>query len=141
MIFYYKITIQELSKNGKNHKWGRHFCLACSRFMWGHGYVQRYFSELANGVFVKRYRCPDCNAVVTVRPVDYWQGFRSSIKTMYGALKSKLSGLWPADCPRQRGGHWLRRFSRYAQMEVQISLTSFLDACFIKQIRFLPDGN
>lgn len=139
MILPYKITLEELSKIEKNYNWPKHPCESCHRNMWGHGYVARYFTAILNSVYLKRYRCPGCSAVVVVRPEGYWSRIRSSVFTIYQALQSKLSlGQWPSLVPRQRGGHWLNRFVRFARMETEFSLVSFLDHCYRKRIRFFP---
>ncbi len=139
MILPYKITLEKLSKIEKNYKWPKHFCEKCRRNMWGHGYVARYFTAILNSVFLKRYRCPGCRVVVVFRPEGHWPRIRSSISIIYGALQSKLSrGHWPSWVPRQRGGHWLNRFVRFARMETKTSLGSFLDHCYLKEIRFFP---
>jgi hypothetical protein len=139
MILPYKITLEELSKAGKDFKWPNHHCGACQRNMWGHGYVARYFTAILNVVYLKRYRCPGCGVVMTIRPEGYWPHIRSSIFAAYEALKSKLRhGRWPPLFPRQRGWHWLKRMVLFAQMEAVKNLTSFLDYCYLKQIRFLP---
>ncbi|MBI4404826.1 MAG: hypothetical protein HY537_11725 [Deltaproteobacteria bacterium] len=131
-----KITIEELSKKGKTYKWEKHHCDKCQRDMWGHGFVMRYFAEALDGVYLKRYRCPDCSTVVTTRPETHWNSIRSAILTIYRALKSKLTGLWPPGFPRQRGLHWLKRFIDLAKMENQNNLSWFLTFCFAKQLRF-----
>ena len=136
MIFFTKITIEELSKNGKDHKWGKYFCDKCQRNMWGHGFVMRYFAEASGEIYLKRYRCPDCSTVVTTRPETHWKSIRSSIQAIYEALKSKLAGFWPLGFPRHRGQHWLKSFVNLAKMENQENLPSFLSYCFQKQIRF-----
>jgi len=137
MILPNKITISELSKNGKAHKWDKCHCQDCHRDMWGHGYVGRYFAATAGLVYLKRYRCPDCLVVVTVRPEGYWPRIRSSILTIFESLKAKLEyGLWPVGFPRQRGGHWLKRFVGFARMEMQTCLSPFLSQCFSKQLFF-----
>jgi hypothetical protein len=139
MILSYKITLGELSKFGKDYKWEQHFCEACARPMWGHGYVSRYFAVLLNSVFLKRYRCPQCKMVVTVRPSGYWPFVRSEIPNIYETLKCRLcTGRWPDQFPRQRGGHWLLKLVRFSQMELQSNLIAFLEHCFRKQIQFLP---
>lgn len=138
MIIFVKITIEELSRNGKKHKWERSFCDSCQRNRWGHGFVRRYFSEVFSEIYLKRYRCPGCVQVLTTRPVGYWLHLRSSILTIYEALKSKLKGLWPPGFPRQRGGHWLRRFVELSKIEMQGSLLLFLENCFAKQVHFFP---
>ena len=80
MILPIKITISELSKNGKAYKWDKCDCQDCHRDMWGHGYVARYFSSITTEIYLKRYRCPSCLTVVTVRPAGYWPRIRSSIR-------------------------------------------------------------
>ena len=139
MILHYKITFDELSKVGKNYKWPINFCECCNRNMWGHGYVARYFAVLLDSVFLKRYRCPGCRTVVVIRPEGYWPWLRSSILMIHEALMLKLSsGRWPTNCTRQRGGHWLKRFVQFAQMEMKADLCEFLNHCYHKQIPFLP---
>lgn len=136
MILSIKITIEELSKKGKTHKWEKHQCDKCQRNMWGHGFIMRYFAEAYEGIYLKRYRCPDCSTVVTTRPETYWKGIRSAIQTIYKVLKSKFAGFWPPGFPRQRGLHWLKRFVELAKMENQDNLPSFLSQCVMKQIHF-----
>jgi len=137
MIFYTKITLRKISEEGKNHKWGTCICIKCNRKMWGHGFVTRYFSVILNSIYVKRYRCPDCRSVVSTRPEGHWPHIRSSIVFIYHALHSRIStGQWPPDIPRQRRGHWLRRFSIKARMFTQTNLVSFLDRCFEKELHF-----
>src|ERR1700678_4309573 len=107
MISYRKITLEELAKNGKNHKWDEFHCDKCERNMWGHGFVSRYFSSLSESVFLKRYRCPKCWVVVTMRPEGYWPRIRSSIVSIFKNLIFRIKECyWPPGFPRQRGGHW-----------------------------------
>jgi hypothetical protein len=136
MILSVKITIEELSKKGKGHKWDKNHCAKCERNMWGHGFVARYFAEVADAIYLKRYRCPACSIVVTTRPQTHWKSIQSAIVTIYSALKTRLSGFWAPGFPRQRGLHWLQRFGAFAKMENQQSLPLFLEHCFAKQIHF-----
>ena len=137
MILSRKINIGLLTEQGKNFKWEKHFCEGCHEFMWGHGFVLRYFSDIPGGVYLKRYRCSGCGTVAQVRPESYWQSLRSSVKNIYSALKTKIAtGFWPPEMPRQRAGHWLRRFSLKARMDAQTGLDQFLDFCFDKQLSF-----
>lgn len=137
MILQTKITVEELSRNGKDHNWEKYFCNNCNRFMWGHGFTGRYFASVLAVVFLKRYRCPGCSVVVTTRPGDHWQKIRSSITIIYQVLGSRIrDGSWPYSFPRQRGGHWLRRFSLNARMFGQNNLIAFLNFCFHKQLHF-----
>ncbi len=139
MIFNYKITVEELSKSGKNHKWERHFCNKCSRFMWGHGFVTRYFQSIDGCVYLKRYRCPKCTTVATTRPDGHWPMIRSSIRAIFSILLTRISsGTWPISFSRQRGGHWLRRFVNHAKMSGETNLETFLSFSYQKSLRFFP---
>ena len=139
MISYRKITLEELSKNGKNYKWDKFHCDKCERNMWGHGFVGRYFSSISEAIFLKRYRCPNCSTVVTIRPEGYWPYIRSSIDLIFQALRSRIrDGFWLVGFSRQRGGHWLGRFTDHAKMSCENNLLFFLQFCFEKGIRFFP---
>ncbi|MFQ6069924.1 MAG: hypothetical protein ACE5LC_05290 [Candidatus Aminicenantales bacterium] len=37
---------------------------------------------------MKRYQCPDCSAVHTVRPQGYYRGFQYSVLTILGSFLS-----------------------------------------------------
>jgi hypothetical protein len=105
--------------------------------MWGHGYASRYFFNIAQQIFVKRYRCPCCRAVVTARPEEFLPYVRTPADIVHKTLQTKIStGLWPSDCPRQRGGHWLRQFITYTKMSCETNLLLFLNYCFEKNINF-----
>jgi hypothetical protein len=137
MISYRKITLEELAKNGKNHKWDKFHCDKCERPMWGHGFVGRYFSLLSEIVFLKRYRCPKCSVVVTIRPEGYWPYIRSSIVLIFNNLSFRIKECcWPPGFPRQRGGHWLGRLVSKAKMWGESNLFLFLRRCFEKELHF-----
>ena len=126
MILNHKISLDKISRIGKDYKWPKQQCEKCHQNMWGHGYVLRYFALILSAVYLKRYRCPCCCRVVTIRPEGYWPGIRSSIFTIYEALREKLcTGRWPFSIPRQRGGHWLKRFVNFARMEIVTNLSSY----------------
>ncbi len=136
MILFTKITLKTLSTEGKNHKWPPCRCEKCDRNMWGHGFVHRYFEGFTQ-IFMKRYRCPECKTVVTIRPEGFRHYVRGPIKTIYHSLRTRIaSGSWPPETPRQRGGHWLCRFVVHAKMLCETDLLSFLDRCFEKQVSF-----
>ncbi len=137
MILFNKITIESLAHLAKEYKWETLRC-ACGRSMWGHGYVLRYFSDMNEGLYFKRYRCPDCRTVITTRPDSYWSYLRSSIKTMYEVLMVRLrTHFWPRGFPRQRGGYWLRNLVQAAKMDNKTDLSEHLKMCFEKGLNFL----
>lgn len=137
MILMYKITVQEISKNGKNHKWPKYYCDKCKRNMWGHGFVKRYFSATPEFIFLKRHRCPECGQVVTTRPEGHLPSIQTSLLTIYQTLKNKISsGHWPTGFPRQRGGHWLKKIVLKAKMSCEQNLLIFLENCYRKKDSF-----
>lgn len=139
MILFVKITPILLLEAGKNHKWENCYCHKCKRNMWGHGFTSRYFSEIEKATFVKRYRCPTCSTVVTTRPETYWKFLRSSLGLIFQTLIQKISeNFWPPGVSRQRGGHWLRRFSELARMENQNDLLTFVQICQSKNLFPFP---
>jgi hypothetical protein len=139
MILSRKICLKELSEQGRDFNWGQHDCEKCHRPMWGHGFVTRYFAELVCGVLIKRFRCPGCHVVVTIRPEGYVARLRSSIETMVAALRHRLAtGIWGLGLSRQRCGHWLRRFVKKVRMDWGdgADLTAVLEFCYEKGLSF-----
>lgn len=87
--------------------------------MWGHGYVQRYFEDDAGKlllVWVKRWRCPACGAVYTMRPSRYWRRFLAPVKMILTSLVGKLcDGRWLPGLSRQRQQYWWRGLQSQSQ--------------------------
>lgn len=83
-------------------------CPRCGgRRLWGHGYVQRYFDGVAEPLWMKRWRCPDCGAVHTCRPASHWRRFLAPIAVILASLAAKLEGFrWPSSENRQRQQYW-----------------------------------
>ena len=139
MILSRKICFKELSEQGRDFNWGNHDCEKCRRSMWGHGFVARYFSEFHSVLFLKRYRCPCCRRVVTLRPEGYWPRLRSSVQSIYWALSTRFrTGSWGPETSRQRAGHWLRRFVQKVRMDWgdASDLKAALEFCYQKQLSF-----
>jgi hypothetical protein len=139
MILSRKICFASLSSLGKAFVWEPHDCESCRRPMWGHGFVSRYFTEIAASLYLKRFRCPGCGTVATVRPEGYWPRVRSAIATIYAVLNFRVnSGLWPEGSARQRCGHWLRRFGRKVRMDFgpNADFAETLEFCFAKDLGF-----
>lgn len=106
-------SLAELMSQGKLSPWPRpEWCPRCgSARLWGHGFVLRYFDGCVDAVPMKRWRCPDCRAVHTCRPVDYWRRFLACMNTIIESLTAKLAGhQWRCDISRQRQQYWFRGF-------------------------------
>ena len=60
---------------------------------------------------MKRYRCPDCGAVHTLRPDEFRQGFGYSSTEILSSLKNKIvNHKWNKSVPRQNQQYWFRGF-------------------------------
>ena len=111
------VSLGDLASQGKNFNWNRPQCDCGCQKVWGHGFVRRFFAGLAEAVFLKRYRCPWCGKVFTLLPLGYGRRLQTAISVVYDSIESRIAGLkWPEGLPRQRGGHWLRRFIRVCRM-------------------------
>ncbi len=77
--------------------------------------------------------------MATLRPEGYFPRVRSSIRSIYTALLSRLTaGAWGSGTSRQRAGHWLRKFVLRSRMDFgdRSDLKSVLAHCFDKQLSF-----
>lgn len=103
--------LTEVASQGKNFKWNRPSCPCGSKKVWGHGFVARYFDGFPAIVYLKRYRCPSCRTVYTMLPKGFVKYASSSVTSIWATLRHRLTHyFWPKKVPRQRAGHWLRRF-------------------------------
>lgn len=102
--------IQELEKRFPwKHPGGCPFC-GSSR-LWGHGFVLRNFFGFATGLWLKRWRCPDCGAVHTCRPAAYLPGMQYPVNIQRKSIETKLEGKpFLKSIPRQSQQHWWRTF-------------------------------
>jgi len=98
--------MEKLQVLGKEFPWEKpKYCPVCgSRRLWGHGFVIRYFQDIATGLWIKRYRCPDCHAVHTLRPFDYSPGFQYPWPIIQHSIYLKSKGF-----------RFLQRVSRQCQ--------------------------
>jgi hypothetical protein len=111
LILYLSVDFTELQILGKAYRWPRpRNCFRCNGTrVWGHGYVQRFFDEAPDALWMKRWRCPDCSAVYTVRPHTHWRGFWASQATILSSLVTKASEhRWLSMVSRERQQYWWR---------------------------------
>ena len=67
---------------------------------------------------MKRYRCPDCRAVHTLRPSSHWRGFWAPWRLILVCLLGKLRGRhWSSRIPRQRQQYRWKGFGKQAARE------------------------
>jgi hypothetical protein len=80
--------------------------------------VLRYFDGWAEALWMKRYRCPDCGAVHTLRPSSHWRGFWAPWRVIVVCLLGKLRGRrWMTRIPRQRQQYWWKGFAKQVARE------------------------
>ncbi len=93
MILIFRLNLEIIKDLGKKYLWNKpNMCPSCrGNRLWGHGFVLRYFQGFHLGLWMKKWRCPDCGAVHTGRPYDYPPGFQHSENTIYNAIRNKLS--------------------------------------------------
>jgi len=66
---------------------------------------------------MKRWRCPDCCAVHTVRPEQYWRAFLSPWYLILASLSVKLlHQRWLTLSSRQRQQYWMRGYRKQQQI-------------------------
>jgi transposase-like protein len=115
LIIYSDVKIKHLIERGKRYPWKKpSYCPRCqSTRLWGHGYIERYFDESDFPVWLRRYRCPVCRAVHTMRPVSHFRRFQSSAQEIIRSLWNKLSNnIWEQRQSRQRQQYWYRGFKK-----------------------------
>ena len=68
-------------------------------------------------MLLKRYRCPTCRRVLTMVPAGFCRRYQTAAADMAAALAARLRHRgWPVGIPRQRAGHWLRKFLAQCRM-------------------------
>jgi len=132
-------SIEDLKNSKKNYSWKKpKECpnTACRKKLWGHGFVLRYFDSCPEGVYLKRWRCPHCQLVITCRPIGYWRRYQETISNIFEALQFRIKQLkWPDWVTRQRGGHWLKTLISNAKIHLLMKET------ITKTISFYKDKN
>lgn len=115
LILYLSVNLHEVSRARKGFCWRRPVrCPRCNGCrLWGHGYVGRYFGRLPEVLWMKRWRCPECRAVHTARPLEYWRGFHASVSAITASLWLRVEKRpWLDSFSRQRQEYWWRGLKR-----------------------------
>ncbi len=87
---------------------------------------------------MKRWICSQCKKVLTARPKLYWHRFQETMSRVFEALKKRVrEGRWPPWCPRQRGGHWLRKLNHHFRIHM-IKAESIIGLVEYYQTKNLP---
>lgn len=112
-ILLCRIDLKRIQEQGRQFQWKNPgSCPNCKGpRIWGHGFVLRYFAVFAVGLWMKRWRCPDCGAVHTVRPETNSPGCQYSKEVQIKSIYSKLCGKpFLKTINRQLQQHWFKNF-------------------------------
>jgi len=115
LSLFFMMCVKEIFRLGKDYRFPRpERCLreGCgSSRIWGHGFVLRYLDGYAEPLWFRRWRCPDCGCVYTIRHADYWSRHHTPIQNIIAGISHRIThGFWDrtSGLSRQRQGHWLR---------------------------------
>lgn len=118
LVLSVSVNFNLLHKAGKAYPWDRPpYCPRCREpCLWGHGYVARYFDGEFGQLWMKRWRCPSCGAVHTMRPRAYWRRFLAPWWLILVSLQQKLvMARWLSLEARQRQQYWMRGYLKQRQ--------------------------
>jgi len=114
LVLFVDLDVNKLAWLGKKYPWEKPSCCPnCRSFLWWHGYVLAYFSNIDVPLFIRRLFCPFCRSVHRLRPSGYWPRFRSPVKEIKRSIIHRHnSGSWCKDLPRPRQRQWWRRLKK-----------------------------
>lgn len=132
LILPINACVKKIFLLGKSFPWPRpERCLRCGGRIWGHGYTTGYFDGFHAPLWLRRYRCPDCSAVIKLKPKGYWPRFQATIETIRCSLSHRLTHhKWLPDLPRSRQRHWLRGLKRQVYIHLGASCSRDLLEAF-----------
>ena len=77
--------------------------------------MSRFLDGTDEALWLKRYRCPDCSKVYTIRPKTHYRNFWASRITILKSIFNKLiHNIWITGVSRQRQQYWFRGFKLQA---------------------------
>lgn len=126
LVVYVSVNLHELSRLGKKYPWPKpETCQKCSGFrLWGHGYVKRYFDGFETLFWIKRYRCPDCGSVHTLRPDSHRRRIQAAYFLVLASILAKiLAGRWLYGISKRRQRHWFSGFKRNICLRENVNFT------------------
>ena len=93
MIIFVSVNFKRLLHQKRNYVWPRpQLCPCCKASgLWGHGFVPAYFDGLVCGVYLRRYRCPQCHCVIRLRPRGYFPRFQAAIGDIVMRLSHRIT--------------------------------------------------
>jgi predicted RNA-binding Zn-ribbon protein involved in translation (DUF1610 family) len=138
LILFVEVRVKMLVELGRKYRWQRpKQCPKCGGVrVWGHGYVEAYFDEAGSqGVYLKRYRCPECGVVIRLRPSGYWRKIQATVATVRQWVMDRLEkGRWPPGSNPARGRHWLRALRRQVRARLGMSYAERIAEGFLELV-------
>ena len=116
MVIHVLAELKEIFEKGRDYPWQKpDSCPNCNRFkIWGHGFVLAFFDGFTDALHIRRYRCPDCNCVIRLRPQEFFSRFQAPIDTIRSSISGRSNnGKWMAHISRTRQAHWYRALKRH----------------------------
>ena len=137
LVLFVSAKVKEIARQGRSFPWDKpRCCPRCQSSLWWHGFVLAYFAACAEPVYLRRLRCPGCNAIHRLRPAGYFRRIRSSILEVKESLSHRAHrNRWRPDLPRGRQRQWWRRLCRLSLMEFGCSHATSILVSFYLLIR------
>lgn len=113
LSLFIMMCVKEIFRLGKDYPFYRpDHCQRCgSAKVWGHGFVSLWIDGYDEALWFRRWLCPVCGCVHTIRPFGYWPRHHTPIHVIVTGLYHRLKyGFWfKSQGPSRQGQqHWLR---------------------------------
>jgi len=115
MILLVNVVLKNIFDLGRDFVWPRpDKCPRCEHnTVWGHGFVDALFDGFNAPLLLKRYRCPSCGCVITLRPDTHFSRFQASIETIRLSLSSRINKKqWIPGPSTSRQRHWFNNIKK-----------------------------
>ena len=111
MIIFVCADLKKILHKRRKYPWPKpKVCPRCQMSkLLGHGFVLSYFDDVPGGVYLRRYRCPECCCVIRLRPGGYFPRIQATIETIRSSLSKRMGqGRYLLGLSRSRQRHWLK---------------------------------
>ena len=127
LIYKVAVKLKELFEQGRSYKWPKpDICPRCGKsHVWGHGFVLAFFDGFSHGLYLRRWRCPECGCVIRMKPTGYFNRFQASIENIRHDLCHRVeTGRWPPGLSGPRRRHWKKALIRNIRLYLGNGLIS-----------------
>lgn len=119
MISAIPVKLKEVFEQGKSYVWQRpKLCPHCRQsHVWGHGFVLAFFDGFLKGIYLRRWRCPECGCIIRMKPAGYFNRFWTSAEVIRQDLSHRIkTGKWPRGHADSRRRHWMKALMQNIQL-------------------------